>query len=219
MLTYLCTTYYGVAGLLAFLVYDNSETFIYMFLSGIMKTMSPIVTVLYKEMDFEAVQYMIVRSFKQILVISFPVSVLFFVYPQILLSLFNIVDPHHVEVVTLAIRITAFSLVGRCISYLFSNYAQAIGENRVASIILFLEEFLFAVGGAIILTNIFGGTGIWISILLAECIPMLVYIIYTVRLQIIHKTAIKKILMLQNSKLIALTFSREEIEKNEWRVR
>ena len=53
MLTYLCSTYYGVAGLLAFLVYDNSESFIYMFLSGIMKAMSPIVTVLHKENDYE----------------------------------------------------------------------------------------------------------------------------------------------------------------------
>ena len=43
LLTYLCSTYLGVAGLVAFLVYDNSETFVYMFLSGIMKTMSPIV--------------------------------------------------------------------------------------------------------------------------------------------------------------------------------
>ena len=52
VLTYLCTTEWGAAGLLAFLVYDNSETFVYMFLSGIMKTMSPIVTVLNKELDF-----------------------------------------------------------------------------------------------------------------------------------------------------------------------
>ena len=153
MLTYLCSTYYGVAGLLAFLVYDNSESFIYMFLSGIMKTMSPIVTVLYKEMDYEAVHYIIVQSFKQILFIAFPASVLFFVYPEILLSIFNIVDPNHAKVVTLAIRITAFSLVGRCMSYLFANYAQAIEKNKISSIITFLEECLFAVAGALILTN------------------------------------------------------------------
>ncbi len=47
--TYLCSTYYGAAGLLAFLVYDNSETFVYIVLSGIMKAMSPIVAVFYKE--------------------------------------------------------------------------------------------------------------------------------------------------------------------------
>ena len=60
--TYLCSTYYGAAGLIAFLVYDNSETFVYIVLSGIMKAMSPIVAVFYKEMDFKAVQYIIKKS-------------------------------------------------------------------------------------------------------------------------------------------------------------
>ena len=63
--TYLCSTYYGAAGLLAFLVYDNSETFVYIVLSGIMKAMSPIVAVFYKEMDFKAVQYIIKKSIKE----------------------------------------------------------------------------------------------------------------------------------------------------------
>lgn len=219
LLTYLCSVHYGVAGLLAFLVYDNSETFIYMFLSGIMKTMSPIVTVLYKEMDFDAVDKIIRRSFKHVFYVSFPVSVLFFVYPQIVLSLFNIVDPYYVNIVSLAIRITAFSLVGRSISYLYSNYAQAIGQNRISSIILFLEEFLFAIGGAIIITNIMGGIGIWISILLAETIPVLIYIIYSSKLQKTHKIEIKKILMLQNSNLITMTYSRSGNEKTDKDVR
>ena len=213
VLTYLCSSHYGVAGLLAFLVYDNSESFVYIFLSGIMKTMSPIVTVLYKEMDFDAVHYIIVRSLKQLLLISFPISVLFFVYPQILLSIFNVVDPHHAEVVTVAIRITSFSLVGRCLSYLLTNYAQAIEQNRIASIISFLEEFLFAVMGALILTNVIGGVGIWVSIIVAECIPVLIYIVYTVKLQRTHKSYINKILMLQNSKLVTWTYHRKDIGK------
>ena len=215
MLTYLCSTYYGVAGLLAFLVYDNSESFVYMFLSGIMKTMSPIVTVLHKEMDYAAVHYIIVRSFKQVLFIALPVSVLFFVYPEILLSIFNIVDPYHSKVVTLAIRITAFSLVGRCMSYLFTNYAQAIEKNKISSIITFLEEGLFAVAGALILTKIIGGRGIWISILLAECIPVLIYLIYTFKLKRNNRNNLKRILMLQNSKLICWTYARKEIEKTD----
>jgi hypothetical protein len=45
--TVLCSEYIGIAGLMAFLVYDNSETVVYMFLSAIAKVMSPIVTVFY----------------------------------------------------------------------------------------------------------------------------------------------------------------------------
>lgn len=206
-LTYLCSTYWGIAGLLAFLVYDNSETFVYMFLSGIMKTMSPIVTVLHKEDDFEAVQYVIVRSLKQIVIISVPICAIFFIFPEVLLKLFNIVNPDHAKVVVLAIRLTAFSILGRSLSYLLANYAQAIGENKISTILIFSEEFLFAISCALILTEIIGGVGIWISILIAECSPLLVYIIYITYRQKRKNDKINR-LMLQESELIAWTYSR-----------
>lgn len=143
--------------------------------------------------------------------VSFLLSVIFFIYPEILLSIFNVINPYHAEVVTLAIRITAFSLVGRCMSYLLANYAQAIEQNKISSIITFLEEFLFAVAGALILTRMTGGIGIWISILFAECAPVVVYIILTLRVQKNNKNKINRLLMLQNSKLITWTYSIEDV--------
>ena len=213
LLTYLCSTYLGVAGLLAFLIYDNSESMVYIFLSGIMKTMSPIVTVLYKEMDYEAVYYMIVNSINHVLLISLPISIIFFIYPQILISLFNVENPYYVEVVTLAIRITSFSLVGRCMSYLLANYTQAIKKNKISTIITFLEEFLFIFGSALILTRVIGGIGIWIAILIAECHPVVVYVILALRIKNRNKDIINRVLMIQNSKLITWTYNRNDIGK------
>lgn len=215
VLTYLCSTYWGAAGLLAFLVYDNSETFVYMFLSGIMKTMSPIVTVLYKEIDYKAVQYVIKHSLKQVVIFSLPLSIILFLYPEILLKIFNIVDPQYFEPVTLAIRITAFSLVGRCLSYLLANYAQAIERNRIASIITFFEEFIFAVFGALILTRMLGGIGIWISILVSEILPLLIFMIYSTHLRKDTENESMTIFMLQDSNLITWTFRRELLKSDE----
>ncbi|MBE6496270.1 MAG: hypothetical protein E7Z78_07460 [Methanobrevibacter thaueri] len=210
--TYLCSTYYGAAGLLAFLVYDNSETFVYIVLSGIMKAMSPIVAVFYKEMDFKAVQYIIKKSIKQILIVSVPVAVLFFVYPDILIKLFNITDPTYVAIVSFAIRVTSFGLIGRCMSYLLANYAQAIEQNRISFIITFCEEFLISIVAALILTHILGGIGIWIAILLSETIPVLIYIGMAIRLQRNHKSEINSILLLQDSNLVNFTYNREHNE-------
>ena len=211
LLTYLCSTYLGVAGLVAFLVYDNSETFVYMFLSGIMKTMSPIVTVLHKERDAEAVRYIILHSIKHVLLISFPVSMVLFVYPEILLSIFNIVNPYHVKVVTLAIRLTAFSLVGRCIAYLLANYAQAIERNGISFTITCLEEFIFAVSGALILTEAVGGVGIWISILVAECLPVIIYLIYSHNAKKNNIDELDALFMLHNSNLITWTYNINDV--------
>lgn len=211
LLTYLCSTYLGVAGLVAFLVYDNSETFVYMFLSGIMKTMSPIVTVLHKERDAEAVRYIILHSIKHVLLISFPVSIVLFVYPEILLSIFNIVNPYHVKVVTLAIRLTAFSLVGRCIAYLLANYAQAIERNGISFTITCLEEFIFAISGALILTEAVGGVGIWISILVAECLPVIIYLIYSHNAKKNNIDELDALFMLHNSNLITWTYNINDV--------
>ena len=211
LITYLCSSSYGVAGLLAFLVYDNSESFVYIFLSGIMKTMSPIVTVFHKEKDAAAVRYIILHSMRHVVVISVIISAIFFIYPEILLKLFNIVDPYYGQIVTLAIRITAFSLVGRCLSYLMANYSQAIEENKISSIITFCEEFLFAVVGALILTRVIGGVGIWVSIIVAECVPVFIYIIYAVKVKNQSKDRVNRLLMIQNSKLVTWTYNRQAI--------
>ena len=213
LLTYLCSTYLGVAGLLAFLIYDNSESVVYIFLSGIMKAMSPIVTVLHKENDYEAIRYMIIVSMKQVLLISIPVSILFFIYPEILLSIFNVVNPHDAEVVTLAIRITSFSLIGRCISYLLASYTQAIERNKISSIITFFEEFLFIVSASLILTRIIGGKGIWIAILIAESLPVVIYVYLTLRLQKSKKDKFNRLFLIQKSKLITWTYNRNDVGK------
>lgn len=215
LLTYLCSTYFGVAGLVAFLIYDNSETFVYMFLSGIMKTMSPIVTVLHKEKDATAVRYIILHSIKHVLLISFPVSIILFIYPDILLLIFNITNPHHVKVVTLAIRLTAFSLVGRCMAYLLANYAQAIERNGISFSITCLEEFIFAVSGALILTEAVGGVGIWISILVAECLPVIIYLIYSHCAKKKNIDEIDALFMIHNSNLITWTYNINDLGKTD----
>ena len=204
--TYLCSTYYGAAGLLAFLVYDNSETFVYIVLSGIMKALSPIVAVFYKEMDFKAVKYIIKKSIKQLLIVSVPVSALFFVYPEILIKVFNITNPQYIQIVSFAIRITSFGLVGRCMSYLLANYTQAIEHNRISFTITFCEEFLISIVSALILTHFIGGVGIWIAILLSETVPLLIYIIMAKRLQMAHE--IKNLFLLKDSKLVNFTYVR-----------
>ena len=115
--------------------------------------------------------------------------------------------------VTLAVRITTFSLVGRCVSYLFANYAQAIEENKISSVITFLEEFLFIFSFTLILTRIIGGIGIWFAILIAESLPVIIYVILTLRFQKDNKDLIKRVFMLQNSKLITWTYNRNSIGK------
>lgn len=212
--TYLCSTYYGMVGLIAFLVYDNSETLIYIVLSAIMKTMSPIVAVFYKEMDFKAVQYIISKSLKQVLIVSVPVSILFFIYPEILIGLFNITNPQYVEIVAFTIRVTSIGFIGRCVSYLFANYTQAIERNRFSFSITFLEEFVIPIGSVMILVPLIGGAGIWYAILLSETIPVLFYVSIAFYNQRKYHDEIYGLFLLQDSKLMNFTYAKNIVEES-----
>ena len=160
--------YLGQAGLVAFSICYNSLFILYIFLIGTAQTMSPIVSVYFKEEDFSGVDYIIKKSLKIVLASSFALSVLFIVYPQSLLMLYSVKNPEHVPVVLNALRIFAISYAGTAITFLYTFYSQAIQKNKLSTLISLLEGFVLPIGLAFILSFAIGGNGIWISFALAE---------------------------------------------------
>ena len=171
--------YIGKSGLVAFSICYNSLFILYIFLIGTAQTMSPIVSVYFKEEDYSGVNYVIKRSLKIVFVASLTLAVLFIVYPQALLLLYSVKNPADVPVVLNALRIFAVSYVGTAITFLYTFYAQAIQKNQLSTIISLLEGFVFPVGFAIILSFIIGGNGIWISFALAELFTILFIFLYS----------------------------------------
>ena len=160
--------YLGQAGLVAFSICYNSLFILYIFLIGTAQTMSPIVSVYFKEEDFSGVDYIIKKSLKIVLASSLALSVLFIVYPQSLLMLYSVKNPEHVPVVLNALRIFAISYAGTAITFLYTLYSQAIQKNKLSTLISLLEGFVLPIGLAFILSFAIGGNGIWISFALAE---------------------------------------------------
>lgn len=214
--TVLCSEFLGLAGLMAFLVYDNSETVVYMFLSAIAKVMSPIVTVFYKEKDYEAVEYIIKKSIKQVLLISIPLSILFAVFPELFVFIFTIDDPAEMEVICSALRITSVGLIGRSLSLLLSNYAQAIAQNRLASVMNLLEEFIMAFAGGLVFTWIFGAIGIWYALVLADVMPLVLYGLFSWIYQKNNKNRFKAILLLKETNTASWTYIRGHDDPNDY---
>ena len=141
--------------------------------------------------------------------ISVPLTILFFVYPELLIHLFNVTDPKQIQIISFAIRVTSFGLIGRCMSYLMASYTQAIQQNRVSFTITFFEEFVISIGAGLILTHFLGGIGIWIAILLSETIPVFIYIAFAAYFQYSHKNEIRGILMLQDANMVNFTYEKD----------
>ena len=182
VINFLVGLYIGKAGVVAFGICYNSLFILYIFLIGTSQTMSPIVSVYFKEEDYSAVNYIVKKSLKIVVTSSLVLSVLFIVYPQTLLFLYSVKDPSHVPVVLNAIRIFAISYVGTAITFLYTFYAQAIQENQLSTIISLLEGFVLPISLAIILSFAIGGNGIWISFAIAELLTILFIYAYSKRI-------------------------------------
>ena len=169
----------GKSGVVAFSICYNSLFILYIFLIGTAQTMSPIVSVYFKEEDYSGVNYVVKRSLKFVLASSLALSVLFIVYPQALLFLYSVKNPADVPVVLNALRIFAISYAGTAITFLYTFYSQAIQKNQLSTIISLLEGFVLPISAAIILSYPLGGNGIWISFAIAEALTILFIFCYS----------------------------------------
>ena len=169
----------GKSGVVAFGICYNSLFILYIFLIGTAQTMSPLVSVYFKDEDYSGVSFIVKRSLKIVMASSLALSVLLIVYPQALLFLYSVKNPADVPVVWNALRIFAISYVGTAITFLYTFYAQAIQKNQLSTIISLLEGFLLPISVAVILSYAFGGNGIWISFAIAEALTILFIFIYS----------------------------------------
>ncbi|WP_286009210.1 MATE family efflux transporter [Methanobrevibacter woesei] len=169
----------GKSGLIAFSICYNSLFILYIFLIGTAQTMSPIVSVYFKEEDYLGVNYIIKKSLKIVLAASLVLSILFIVYPQALLFLYSVKDPADIPVVLNALRLFAISYVGTAITFLYTFYAQAIQKNQLSTIISLLEGLIVPITVASALSFIIGGNGIWISFTVAEVVTILFIFAYS----------------------------------------
>ena len=117
-------------------------------------------------------------------------------------------DPAEAVVICDALRITSFGLVARCLSIILSNYTQAIENNRIASIMNISEECIFAFAGGIILTNICGPIGIWYALVLADIVPLIIYIISIAIFANKNSLKIRAMFLLQETNTVTWTYER-----------
>ncbi len=208
----LLLTYDGPVGLIAYTIYDNSETIVYMFLSGISKTITPIIALFYKEDDFDAVDFVAKHGLKLLLILVIPFGIVFMTMPEIILTLFSVKDPLQAEYISFIIKITSIGLMGRCIILFTSYYAQAVQFNKIAGTLRFLQEFIIPIGGSLLFLMFIGSFGIWLAILLSEILPLLIYVIYVKYKQKKDKK-IKGYFLLEEDDGVHLTLKKDEINE------
>lgn len=169
----------GAAGLAAFAVCYQLLSIVFIAISGISQSMSPIVSILYGEKDYSGVKFTIKKSLKIMIVTCIGFMILFETFPVFILSLFGITNPEFIAVGITAIRLYSLSLVGTGISFLMLYYTQAIQRKTLSIGISITQGLLILIPSAYILSGIIGANGIWISFLLAEIVTIIMILVIT----------------------------------------
>lgn len=169
----------GAIGLSAYNMCYNSLFIVSIFIIGIAQSMSPIVSVYYKENDFLGVNYVIRKSLKMMIIVSIIFVIVLTIYPQILLYLFDVDTPKYIPYILNAVRLFSLNFLILGVNFLYIFYAQAIQEDKLANIIQLVEGLIFPLIAVYTLFYALGDTGIWISFFVSEVGVLLFIIAYS----------------------------------------
>lgn len=183
-------TVLGAPGLAAFAVCYQLLSVVFIAISGISQSMSPIVSIFYGEKDFSGVDYTIKRSFKIMMVACIGFVAFFELFPVFILNLFGVTNPSDIAVGINAVRIYSISLIGTGATFLMLYYTQAIQRKILSFAISITQGLLILIPCAYFLSKIMGGNGIWISFTIAE-IGTLIMIYFATKL--ISKRSLGKV--------------------------
>ena len=146
--------------------------------SGIVQGMRPLMSYNYGAKLKERMHQILKVSGLVIAAILGAGTLLFFIVPNVLLSLFN-ASSGMLEIGETGLRILSLSFIVSSFGVLMSGVFEALGLGKYSLIVSLLRQLLITVPLAYILLNIMGIEGIWLSFVIAEAIASIVaYILY-----------------------------------------
>lgn len=161
----------GKSGMVAFSVCLSCLSFVSMFISGAAQAMTPIVGVLYGEVDFTGVRFVVIRAAKILLLSSIGVCLLLEVAPGLVMQMFGVHHAADIAEGIPAIRIFSLSLIGTSITFLSMYYYMTIGCTKLSTAISVVQG-ISVVPFALALSQLWGSAGVWIAFSVAEIVTI-----------------------------------------------
>ena len=153
----------GKAGLTTFSVCTSCLSFVSMFISGGAQTMIPMVSAFEGAQDNTAISFTVKKAFKLVLGCCIAITVLFELFPEVVMSVYGIDDSEIIAMGKIAIRLFAISFAFTGFTFMFMYYAQAKRMPAFSMQICALDGFVIIVPAGILLAWLFGANGIWLS--------------------------------------------------------
>jgi Na+-driven multidrug efflux pump len=163
----------GQAGLASFSVCTSCLSFVSMFIAGAAQTMMPMVGAFGGADDNTATGFTVKRALKIITLCCVTITILFEIFPNVILRMYGITDGEILQTGIAAVRLFSIALTGIGFSFMFMYYVQASRMPSFSMQICALEGFIIIVPMCLVLSKIFGAAGIWISYTVNEILVAL----------------------------------------------
>lgn len=158
----------GQAGLTAFSVCTSCLSFVSMFISGGAQTMIPMVSAFNGAKDGSAIGITVKKSFRIILICCVSATLIFQIFPQVVLGLYGVTGGEALKIGIAAVRIFSLAFIGIGFSFMFMYYVQARKMPAFSMQICVLEGFVIIVPMCFLLVYLFGNVGVWMSYVVNE---------------------------------------------------
>ena len=168
---------FGKQGIVVFSVCMQIVSILSIFLSGMLRTVTPLVSMLKGQKDYSGIRSSIKLGIILLGTTSFVVVGVVMLYPDLALHIYNAYDPATIDTSRKEIRIFALALGFRCLYMLYMSCVNALGRKKYG---LFISLFDGCVGLLIFakpMVALFGPFGFWwtypvVSLVLCLCIAI-----------------------------------------------
>ena len=175
----------GEVPIAAFGIFMRVFSFVFMPMVGIAQGAQPIIGFNYGARQFRRVRDCLYLAIKSATVIACIGFVVFIAFPEQIIGIFiNPDDEHALEIIALGTNATRWLVLGfPLIGYqiIGASLFQAIGKAKPAIFLAFSRQVLFLIPMVIILSRLFGLTGVWLSFPASDLIAFVITLFMVTR--------------------------------------
>lgn len=159
-------------------VYFKLQTFIYMPSNGVVQGMRPIMSYNYGAQEKKRMDQTLKMAGMSISVILLLGTLLFFIFPEFILQMFN-ANADMLKIGVNGLRILSLSFILSTLGILMSGVFESLGKGQLSLIITLLRQFIIIIPLSMILLPSMGLIGVWITFPLSEAIASFIsYLFY-----------------------------------------
>lgn len=169
---------FGKQGIVVFSVCMQLVSILSIFLSGMLRTVTPLVSMLNGQKDYSGIRYSIKLGMILLGTISFAIVGIIMLYPDLALRIYNAYDPETLESSRRGIRIFALALGFRCLYMLYMSCVNSMGRKKYGLFISLFDGFVGLIIFAKPMVALLGPFGFWwtfpiVSAVLCLCIAVI----------------------------------------------